>query len=1418
MGDQRVAQRTSDTKNITVQRQPDRQSDRAIASPRATAAMPVATHPMLKLQRQIGNRAVAGQIQAKMTVGKPNDTYEQEADRVANTVMRMPDTLVQQPVVQQPVVQKQPEEKKDEKAQAFPIQRQTEEKKDEQAQAKLAIGAITPLAQRAPDEKDEKAQMLQRAPDEKDEKAQMLQMAPDEKDEKAQMLQMAPEDEQAQAKGTTDVSPQVAPNVEGRIQSMRGSGQSLPDHTRGFFESRMGYDLSGVRIHADAQAGEVAGHLNAQAFAIGQDVFFNTGRYEPQTHQGKWLLAHELTHTVQQTPSVQQTPTAQRKASTTLSLSPHGVIRRKVGAGGPKAPSSPAQDPAFQAMVKKAKAAAKQQKQHDPAKSKAAESQAAAVPPANDIGSKAAGKQVGQMDQQQPKAFDRKAFKAALLSKIAATAPKNLKEADEFKESGKVGTIKGELTGQVDSSKQQSGGAIESKVKGTPDPSGIPAKAVASLPANTAGAPPSSIGAELAIPKPKTASEVSLQAGSQSLDQQMAAADVTEDQLKKSNEPEFQAAADTKQQAQKDAVTAPQEYRQSEQGVLTQAQSQAVTTAKTQLIGMHGVRGQAQSKTTTAQQQAKAQDEQKRVEVANELQTLYTQTKKAAEDRLARLDTEVNQAFDQGATQAQQAFESYVQRKMDAYKDDRYGGLGGGALWLKDKFLGLPSEVNAFYQDGRKLYIAQMDAVLDRVAVLVEKGLNEAKAEIAKGKKAIEKKLNDQPEGLRKALQADAQKIQGQFDQLEQSVDAKQDQLLDSLTQKYNEKLQAIDARIDEMKAANRGLVDQALEAVGGVIKAILELKNMLLGVLAKAAGAIKKIIRDPIGFLGNLVSGVKQGFMNFVGNIGAHLQKGLMGWLFGAIAEAGIQLPDSFDLKGIMTLVLQVLGATWAFIRARAVKILGEKVVKALETTAEIFMILATKGIMGVWEYIQEQLSSLKDVVIEGIKSFVTESIIKAGVTWIIGLLNPAGAFIKACKAIYDVVMFFVERGSQIIALVNAVVDSVSAIADGAIGVAASAVENALSKALPVAISFLAALLGVTGISKKIQEIIKKVQAPVGKAIDWLINKAVSLVKKVGKFLGFGKGKEKKKAEQSESNMVVKEPFAMGSEGHTITAGIKGNSIVITMASSQDLILGASLSKAITEVQNDQTREDSQKRAILGYLSAAKIQVENIRKEYNQDIEFDKFAKPRIAKIISNLSQLAKYKPPITSLEHVISQGKPRYIPSGYNIRKQLYDRTTGGAWTTLSESLRQKHLVPIRSELFAIWQQRDDKRDPTNYVTAKARWDAAQNAKRIPVKDAPTFNSYDHPKHFHTFKYQTDHKTSLGNFWNNGEKNLDDNVRRTTVLNTSNLEVLTAEENNSKSGIKFDREVGKGFTSAVANCPPGSTTIDGTPFKDTQ
>lgn len=81
---------------------------------------------------------------------------------------------------------------------------------------------------------------------------------------------------------------------------LRSPGQPLDTATRSFFEPRFGYDLSGVRVHTDAKAADSANAVNALAYTVGKDVVFGTREYAPSTVGGRNLLAHELTHVVQQ--------------------------------------------------------------------------------------------------------------------------------------------------------------------------------------------------------------------------------------------------------------------------------------------------------------------------------------------------------------------------------------------------------------------------------------------------------------------------------------------------------------------------------------------------------------------------------------------------------------------------------------------------------------------------------------------------------------------------------------------------------------------------------------------------------------------------------------------------------------------------------------------------------------------------------------------------------------------------------------------------------------------------------------------------------------------------------------------------------------------------------------------------------------
>ena len=190
---------------------------------------------LLALQQTHGNRyvqqVVVG-IQAKLKVGQPGDKYEQEADRVADEVMRMPEPQVQ-----------------------------CQEEEEELIQTKLLAEQITPLVQRQVEEEEE---------------------------------------EFLQAKSRDGASPEVAHDLESEINAIRGGGRSLSGSERAYFEPRFGYDFSGVRVHTNDRARASARALNASAYTIGSNVVFGTGQYIPGTTQGRRLLAHELTHVVQQ--------------------------------------------------------------------------------------------------------------------------------------------------------------------------------------------------------------------------------------------------------------------------------------------------------------------------------------------------------------------------------------------------------------------------------------------------------------------------------------------------------------------------------------------------------------------------------------------------------------------------------------------------------------------------------------------------------------------------------------------------------------------------------------------------------------------------------------------------------------------------------------------------------------------------------------------------------------------------------------------------------------------------------------------------------------------------------------------------------------------------------------------------------------
>jgi Domain of unknown function (DUF4157) len=110
---------------------------------------------------------------------------------------------------------------------------------------------------------------------------------------------------QVQRSGGGD-SFQASGSFEGALAHSKGGGRQLSGETRSEMESKFGVSFGGVRVHTGPQAVQLSRSVNAEAFTHGQDIFMNKDRFEPGTKPGKQLLAHELTHVVQQTGGVQR--------------------------------------------------------------------------------------------------------------------------------------------------------------------------------------------------------------------------------------------------------------------------------------------------------------------------------------------------------------------------------------------------------------------------------------------------------------------------------------------------------------------------------------------------------------------------------------------------------------------------------------------------------------------------------------------------------------------------------------------------------------------------------------------------------------------------------------------------------------------------------------------------------------------------------------------------------------------------------------------------------------------------------------------------------------------------------------------------------------------------------------------------------
>lgn len=397
---------------------------------------------------------------------------------------------------------------------------------------------------------------------------------------------------------------------------------------------------------------------------------------------------------------------------------------------------------------------------------------------------------------------------------------------------------------------------------------------------------------------------------------------------------------------------------------------------------------------------------------------------------------------------------------------------------------------------------------------------------------------------------------------------------------------------------------------------------KLVVSIIAKAATAFVEIITNPIGFMINLMKALKDGFMNFFSNFGKHMLDGVVDWLFGAVSEAGITIPKDFSFASIFNFILEILDITMerVFERMEKNSRIGTEVVKKLRQAVKFLTgawewvsVLINEGPSGLWRFVKDKLSDLWQTVLQSVISWITEKIIVQATVWLASLIDISGIMpvVNTCIAIYRAIESFMQYLKQMLEIIDTVLDGIIDIAKGVTGKAAESVEKALAKSLPIIIGFLANQFGFGNLGKKIKTIVDNIRAKIDIAIDKLIDAGLSVldtvisgVKAAGTAVKEGvqsliewwKNKKTFKADDGQEHSILFE----GSETNALLYVQSKktlysdfiNSIKSTPENETYLSEAKKLTLEIDKVRNDNSKTADEKNILLDPL------MENLKKQ----------------------------------------------------------------------------------------------------------------------------------------------------------------------------------------------------------------------------
>jgi hypothetical protein len=932
-----------------------------------------------------------------------------------------------------------------------------------------------------------------------------------------------------------------------------GPGAPLPAGTRGALELRLGVDLGGVRVHDDADAHRSAAALHARAFTHGRHIWLGRGESAGDVR----LMAHEVTHVLQQDGVVRRKP-AEKKAPKKSGSSSGGS-----GDGGSAAPP-PAPAPAPPAPKAEAKAPSSPDALREPQMPPPPEELSAAekarlnkveeradgavdattdLPPAEaQVGDARGAVQEPQAETKARagdalvEALDQRPAPSPEIEQLCKDIRKAIKAKRPPDEDSLVKAKPKDMAQQAGSQMNASVEGDAQRVQGQYDqlqapPAGTPEKTAEPLPPPPGPAETPALGAAGAAPGGVPAEKVSLDADVEAGAKQMEEAGMESEPAKLVQDGPIAEARAAQGELAETAARDPQEVLAEQKDVLAGAQNDMAALQASALASLKSGRSKTTEEGRSQQTGMVGSEEEMRTKAGADAQAIFDSAQKRVNDLLTPLPKTAMAKWEAGVKVLSTEFEQTLS-KVKKWIDDRHDST---VLAVWDAVTGLPGWVTEEYDRAEEKFGEGVCALIREISTEVNGVIAACETIIDTSRKEIDGVFAALPAELQGWAAEQQASFGKQLDGLADKAQKTKSDFTRELTEKAASAVQEVRQKVHELREAAKGLLGKLADAVNAFLedpaKFIIDGLLKLVGIAPSAfwalvdriGQAIDAIADDPMNFVNNLMAALGKGFSQFFDNIGSHLLKGLLEWLFSGLGSVGVTIPSDLSLKSIITFFLQLMGLSWANIRKILAKHIGEKNVALIEKAWELVSMLIEKGPEGIFELVQEQLdpANLLSMVLEAATEYLITALIKAVTPRILLMFNPAGAIIQAIEAIFRVLSWVFNNAAKIFSLVETIVNGVTDLIAGNIGGMANAIETGLAKLIPPVIDFLASYLGLGDLPEAIAGVIKgfqkQVLAIVDKIIGFLAKKAADLLKKLG--LG---GKDEKEDEAAGDHVAL--------------------------------------------------------------------------------------------------------------------------------------------------------------------------------------------------------------------------------------------------------------------------------------------------------